>query len=103
MVKIISPIYYRVIQKINNKWIFKTGNRVFYNPLNLPVSSENLEKWYGLTREKVVIELFRINGGKDGYYLANLKESRYYYCGIKDTDVKKILISLGIGREDPQD
>jgi hypothetical protein len=35
---------------------------------------------YGITEQKLVIELFRQYGGKLGYYLANLKDKKDYYC-----------------------
>jgi len=41
--------------------------------------------------------LFRINGGKAGYYLANLRGKKFYYCGIEPGGVKNKLLELGIG------
>ncbi|KYC36331.1 hypothetical protein WA1_42170 [Scytonema hofmannii PCC 7110] len=58
---------------------------------------------YGISKQQVVIELFRINGGKPGYYLADLRHNKqYYYCGTEPQDVKSKLLFLGIGREDLQ-
>lgn len=51
--------------------------------------------------KKVAIELFRINGGKQGYYIANILDKKYYYCGTEWQDVKNKLLELGIGRHDP--
>lgn len=103
MEKIIYPIEYRVIQRNitpeKSYWHFLKG-KVFYNPLNLP-SVGDIEFMFGTTKKKVAIELFRINGGKPGYYLANLLEHKYYYCGLDWGDVRKTLLGLGIGREDP--
>lgn len=56
---------------------------------------------FGTTKNKVVIELFRINGGKIGYYLVNLREKKYYYCGQDWASVKAKLRELGIGRDEP--
>ncbi len=50
----------------------------------------------------MVIELFRINGGKSGYYLANIRDKKYYYCIDRD-GVKTKLFELGIGRVDPME
>jgi len=38
---------------------------------------------------------------KSGYYLANLRERKYYYCGLNWEDIRTTLQSLGIGRADP--
>lgn len=62
---------------------------------------EHVERQYGLTEEQVIIELLGINGGEPGYYLANLRNKKYYYCGLLWSDVKTTLQELGIGRADP--
>lgn len=62
---------------------------------------KHVERQFGLTEQQVVIELFRINGGKPGYYLANLRDRKYYYCGLEWEDIKTTLQNLGIGRADP--
>ncbi|MFB2979160.1 hypothetical protein [Microseira sp. BLCC-F43] len=41
-----------------------------------------------------------MKGGQTGFYLANLRHKRYYYCGIDVVDIKAMLRSLGIGRDD---
>lgn len=63
-------------------------------------SQAYIEKQYGLTGHQVAVELFRINGGKSGFYLANLRERKYYYCRLQWEDIKFTLRSLGIGRLD---
>ncbi|MHC5860321.1 hypothetical protein [Nostoc sp.] len=50
-----------------------------------------------------MVELFRVNGGKSGFYLANIQGKKYFYCGQKWEDVKAKLRSLGIGRDDPME
>ena len=60
----------------------------------LNLSYHNL---YDLSKET----LFRINGGKQGYYIANILDKKYYYCGTEWEDVKIKLKELGIGRDDP--
>lgn len=55
---------------------------------------------YGISPQQVAIALFRINGGKAGYYLANLRDRHYYYCGSSLEDVKVKLQELGIGVAD---
>ncbi len=51
--------------------------------------------------KKVAIALFGVNGGKQGYYIANILDKKYYYCGTQWEDVKTKLKELGIGRDDP--
>lgn len=102
---IIHPIRYRIIdRKITPErsyWHF-IRSKGFYNPLNLPNESD-IEFMFGTTKQEVALELFRINGGKPGYYLADLRSKEYYYCGTDPEDIKAQLRSLGIGREDPME
>ncbi|MBO3458353.1 hypothetical protein G7B40_004610 [Aetokthonos hydrillicola Thurmond2011] len=103
MDKIIYPSHYRIIwREVNPEsryWEFLKP-RVFFNPLNLPIEGD-IERAFGTTKKKIVVELFRINMGKPGYYLADLLERKYYYCGSEWEDVRTTLLSLGIGRVDP--
>ncbi|MEH1908063.1 hypothetical protein [Nostoc sp.] len=103
MKKIIHPIKYRIIERKitpeKSYWHFIRG-KTFYNPLNLP-NEGDIEFMFGTTKKKVVVELFRINGGKIGYYLVNLLEKKYYYCGQDWASVKAKLRELGIGRDEP--
>ncbi|BAZ12075.1 hypothetical protein NIES4071_39030 [Calothrix sp. NIES-4071] len=46
----------------------------FLNLFNAPwLSHEALLTAFGTSTKKVAIELFRINGGKQGYYIANIQ------------------------------
>jgi hypothetical protein len=95
------PIYYQVIQRRGNGWAFK-HSEPFINLFNLPnLSPEEEYAVFGTSMKKVAIELFRINGGKQGYYIANILDKKYYYCGIEWQDVKNKFRELGIGRDDP--
>jgi hypothetical protein len=109
--KLIYPACYWIVRReITEKggcWCF-SKSKVFYNPLNLPIeggdfNQVNVEALFGTTKAEVVTELFRINGGKLGYYLANLSDKQYYYCGATREDVKVKLRELGIGRPDPME
>ena len=100
MSSIIYPQYYYVVEREPGAWVFRHP-KVFYRGNNHPQSLNQREKEYGLTKKKIIIELFRLNAGKLGYYLANMRDRQYYYCGQKWEDVKTQLRSLGIGREDP--
>jgi hypothetical protein len=98
---IVTPIYYRLVKKEGDDWKFYP-KKIFYRSSDSEyINPEDLEAHYGLTLVKVAIELFRINAGRDGYYLANLRDRKYYYCGLIIDDVKATLHSLGIGRLDP--
>jgi 2-hydroxy-3-keto-5-methylthiopentenyl-1-phosphate phosphatase len=97
---LIHPFYYQIIRREGTTWFFKEEGEVFYNPHHKPVDLKNPEQQYGLTKGKIVIELFRVNGGKPGYYLANMRDRLYYYCGDKWEDVRATLLNLDIGRRE---
>jgi hypothetical protein len=98
---IVRPIYYRIIERRGNGWAFKEG-QPFINWFNMPwLTQKDLFVAFNTSMKKVAIELFRINGGKQGYYIANILDKKYYYCGTEWEDVKIKLKELGIGRDDP--
>lgn len=89
------PVYYRIIERRGNGW-------AFINLFNAPLlTDDDLFAAFDTSMKKVAIELFRINGGKQGYYIANILDKKYYYCGTEWQDVKTKLLELGIGRHDP--
>jgi hypothetical protein len=100
---IVSPLHFLIVEHKGTTWAFKGGGNIFYNPRNVPVSLkvEDLLHRFGLTPAKVVIALFRLNGGRAGYYLANLRDRQYYYCGTDWEDVRATFQAIGIGRPDP--
>lgn len=100
MLKIIYPAYFQTIRRADNAWYFSRG-RVFYRGADNIQSIENRELHYGLTKEQIVIELFRLGSGKEGFYLSNLRDRKYYYCGDTLADVKAMLQTLGIGKTSP--
>jgi hypothetical protein len=97
---IYSPLYLQIYQREGTRWYLLPG-KVFYNPKNIEIDFDSTLQRNGLTKTEIQIELFRINGGKQGYYLADLKMKKYYYCGTVFDDVKLKLRELGIGRVDP--
>jgi hypothetical protein len=99
--KIITPYHYKVYERDGTSWFARDAAKVFYNSTDVPLTLVNTEQEFSLTVEQVIIELFRINGGKSGFYLANLRDRKYYYCGTAWEDVKTTLHSCGIGRADP--
>lgn len=105
--ELVFPLCWRVIHRnIKNGracWSFWRVS-VFCNTTNLAtpdITKLDIENLFGTTKPKVVTELFRINGGRLGYYLANLIDNKYYYCGETEEDLKKKFIELGIGRSEP--
>lgn len=98
---VFCPIYYQIVRRQDERWFFHQGGKIIYNPSGFEVKFKNLEEQYGLTKQKIVLELYLINGGNSGYYLANLKERKYYYCGNQSSGIKKTLFNLGIGRPEP--
>ncbi len=99
-IEICCPIYYQIYCREGTRWYFQSG-KSFYNPRQIATDLKSTLVRHDLTKTSLVVELFRINGGKPGYYLANLKDKKYYYCGADWSDVKKKLLDLGIGRADP--
>lgn len=98
---VVMPVYYQVALRQGTQWAFIHGE-TFYNPFNLPrFSIEDIFRGFGTSMTKVAREFFKINSGKSGYYLANILEKKYYYCGQYPQDVKAKLMELGIGRRDP--
>lgn len=94
---IIYPSYFRIFECRTGRWFIK-NLEVFVT--NSATNHEDISALYGITEKQVVIELFRINGGMSGYYLANLRDKKYYYCTDRN-GVKQKLLELGIGRVDP--
>ena len=104
MSRIIYPSRFMIIEREPRQWSFYV-NKVFYNPSarEAPLKPNEILSKFDLDMSKVVIELFRINCGRLGYYLANLRDKKYYYCGENEDSVKEKLIELGIGRHDPME
>lgn len=97
---LIHPLHYLIVKREGTTWYFKPGSSVFYNPRNVPVSltlEERLHR-FELNPSKLMIELFRVKVGKSGYYLVNLRDKQYYYCGLTWEVIKITLKSLGIGK-----
>ena len=98
---IAHPVYYRIIERRGNGWAFKEGEP-FINLFNEPMLAlHDLFAAFDTSMKKVALELFRINGGLQGYYIADILDKKYYYCGREWSDVKAKLLELGIGKPDP--
>ena len=97
---IIYPQYFYLVERVPEGWDFLWSSKIFYAPEGNRIEPKNREKLYGLNKQKITIELFRINGGRLGYYLANMRDKNYYYCGRERESVKEKLRKLGIGRRE---
>ena len=103
MESIIHPLHFLVVKRQGVTWYFKFDeSEVFYNPRNCPTPKtvDDLFHRFRLTASNVVTELFRLHGGKSGYYLANLRDKKYHYCGSSWQDVQETLLDLGIGKRE---
>lgn len=98
---IIYPQYFYIVERIPGGWDFLFPRRVFFSPEGKKINAQYREKQYGLTKQQITIELFRLEAGKLGYYLADMQNRKYYYCGRDRSAVKNQLLKLGIGRFDP--
>lgn len=96
---IVCPDYIRIVERKPEGWGFKKVSP-FYSRLPFSVDFNDLNLLYGISKQEIVIELFRLNGGRVGFYLADLRNKRYYYCGAAVSDIKTILARLGIGQAD---
>jgi hypothetical protein len=101
---ILYPAYYQVVQFDGKAWGFKRG-KTFLNPtcIPLPCSPDKIDYFqlFGLTPRQLILEFRFLNGGKVGYYIANMRDRDYYYCGHDWEDVRTTFQTLGIGRPDP--
>lgn len=84
--KILCPAYFQIVKYDGKIWYFKHGQK-FFNPLRISIpsfiDSSKTDKLaaFGTTKAKLAMEFRLINGGKIGYYLADLKDNNYHYCG----------------------
>jgi hypothetical protein len=98
---IVYPVYYRLVVRRRDSWYFTKGD-VFVNLFNIPVlEQKDLFACFSTNMKEVANELKIINGGKEGFYIADIQDKKYYYCGREWEDVKIKLQELGIGRPEP--
>lgn len=95
--EILCPEPYQIFIREPLRWAHLKA-KVFYNPNHKKTDLDSILQRFGYTKSSIVCELFKINGGYLGYYVANLRAKKYYYCGTEAIDVKVKLLSLGIGR-----
>ncbi|MBR8840183.1 MAG: hypothetical protein DSM106950_40885 [Stigonema ocellatum SAG 48.90 = DSM 106950] len=78
---------YRIYRKTEQSWFFVKFS-------DLDEDSEK-EIWaWRLTHNKIVLNLFKLNGGNAGYYLVDISTHKFYYCGATLQFVKAKLRDL---------
>ncbi len=105
---IVCPIQFQIARYDGEAWYFKQLGTI-YNPLGILLPGlkdlAKLDKiaYFGMSRSKLKLEFRLLNGGAIGYYLADLQNRNYYYCGLEWADVKTTFQKLGIGGKEPED
>ena len=92
---VIYPSYYRVVRCEGGRWYIKGAKLCSSNHVPIGLSGAEV---YNTTSAQLLVSLFRVNGGRGGYYIANLRDKKYYYCGLSLEDVRVTFEHLGIGR-----
>ena len=100
MAKIVHPTYYQIFQRQGSRWFVFESGRNSHAVNSQPRTLEAAEPSGDLSEDEIMVELFRLNGGLPGYYLANLRDRQYYYCGASLEDIKTTLHDLEIGSEE---
>lgn len=95
MTAIFVPGYIQVIEKTLDGW-FQTKPTSIVNFSDRTFDCLNKEKYYGLTKTQITKELFKRYQGKLGYYIVNLNQRQYYYCGLTVKDIQEKLVDLGV-------
>jgi hypothetical protein len=98
--RICHPSYFRVYEKDDNSWYLYKGKK-FFSQSNLSLQQGHLERRYGLSLSDIVLQFFQIGRGRPGFYLANLKERQFYFCGNSPQDIQHKFRELGISPPDP--
>lgn len=97
-----TPAYVQIVHKKNGSWYFLKPGRIVYTDEILDTDFfTKREKQYDLTKLKIAVKFHRITGGNPGFYLADMKHKKYFYCGKVFDDVRSKLLELGIGRIHP--
>lgn len=96
--KICYPHYWQIYQHEGDKWYHLPGKRSVNEvcPQDEKPLPKRIEALFGLTPQEVVNSLFKVNGGWQGLYIANLKERKYFYCGTDWEDVVNTFEMLGV-------
>ena len=96
--RLIYPSYIYIVEKKSSNWYFREPAKIFYRSpdCKLPLGQKSRAENYGLSDRKIIIELFRKYLGKLGFYVVNMRDRKYYYCGLTWQDVQEKLWEIGI-------
>ena len=97
VMSICHPSYFRIYEKELDSWYVHKG-RKFIEKSNISLEKNRLERFYGLTLRDILPQLFKVGRGRTGFYLVNLKEQQFYFCGNSPNDIKQKFLELGIIR-----
>jgi hypothetical protein len=102
---IIYPDYICIVEKTGSDWRIKQPQKVFWRAedSNIPKKRENREETYGLNYKEMLLSLFRQYLGKIGFYIVNMRDREYYYCGLTQQNIQEKLFDLGITKRDPME
>lgn len=71
---IVYPVHYRLVVRRRDSWYFTKGD-VFVNLFNIPVlEQKDLFACFSTNMKEVANKLKIINGGKEGFYIADILE-----------------------------
>ncbi len=100
MIRLSVQFTIKLLNAVIKIWAFREG-KPFVNLFNAPdLDIEDLFSLFDTSMEKIAAELRYLYNGKQGYYIANILNKEYYYCGTEWENVKNKLKELGIGRND---
>ena len=96
--RIIYPDYICIVEKTPDEWRIKQPQKLFWRSPNstVPVYREKREEAYGLTTKDLILPLFKRYLGKLGFYIVNMRDHEYYYCGLTWQDIREKLWEIGI-------
>lgn len=92
-----TPAYIELIRKTDDRWSKPKTTQIF-NASGKPYNPCERYSKHGLTQMDILKELYLRYQGLDGWYLVNMAEKEYYYCGATSEDVNRKLVELGIKR-----
>ena len=93
------PAYLQIVHRDWTGWHFRQPRKIIYAPTRHDSDFFTCrETHYGLTKARIVLEFKLLTGGKLGWYLADMKNKTYYFCGADWEDVRAQVRALGIGR-----
>lgn len=104
MGKALTPAYIQIVERKSDLWYFIQPSKIV-SVRKVSCDSDFLvsrEESYGLSKAKIALEFRLLTGAKEGYYIADMKNKKYYYCGGHWSGVKLRLLQMGIGRIDDE-